>query len=54
MRKFDYFWKSNPEWYYRKDNGVCILKDTAPPEAKKSYEHYREQSKRAAERNCMD
>ena len=49
MRKFDYFWRSDKSWYYRKENGACVLKDDAPPEAKESYQHYLEQTRRASE-----
>lgn len=42
MRKVDLFWKSNKEWWeYR--NGTPVLKETAPTEARESYEHYLEQ-----------
>ena len=50
MRKLDYYWKSNKEWYYRKENGVCVIKDDAPPEAQKSYKHYLEQIEHASNR----
>ena len=50
MRKLDYFWKTNKDWYYRKENGVCVIREDAPPEAQKSYQHYREQCQRAQER----
>ena len=49
MRKFDYFWRSDKSWYYRTENGVCVLKDDAPPEAQESYRHYLEQNHRATE-----
>ena len=54
MRKFDYYWQSNRDWFYRKENGACVLKETAPPEAKKSYEHYLEQTKKAEKQGYMD
>ena len=54
MRKLDYHWTDNKDWYYQKDNGVFVVRDDAPEEAKKSYEHYLEQSREAAKRNCMD
>ena len=50
MRKLDYFWKTNKDWYYRKENGVCVIKEDAPPKAQESYRRYLEQSKRASER----
>lgn len=46
MRKLDYFWKSNKDWWYRDKNYVARLKDSAPPEAQESYKHYLEQIKR--------
>ena len=49
MRKLDYFWKSKKEWYHRKENGVCVINDDAPPEAQESYQRYLEQCKRASE-----
>ena len=54
MRKLDFFWKSNRDWYYRKENGACVLKESAPPEAKKSYENFVQQCRRIEERRCMD
>lgn len=50
MRKLDFFWMSNKDWYYQKSNGVFTIKSDAPPEAQESYKHYLEQSKRASER----
>lgn len=46
MRKLDYFWKSNPEWWYRKENGVPWIREDAPKEAQESWKRYREQKKR--------
>ena len=46
MRKLDYFWATNRDWWYRKENGVKVLKKDAPPEAQESYKHYLEQIKR--------
>ena len=43
MRKLDYFWRSNENWYHLNSNGVFVLNDDAPEEAQKSYEHYLEQ-----------
>lgn len=50
MRKLDYYWQTNKDWYYTKENGVCVIKDTAPPEAQESYKRYREQVKYATKR----
>ena len=45
MRKLDYFWKTNKDWWYR-DKNLPRLKEDAPPEAQESYKHYLEQKKR--------
>ena len=50
MRKFDYYWMSNLEWYHRKDNLVPVINDDAPPEAQESYKRYLEQSEYAEQR----
>ncbi len=42
MRKLDLFWESNDDWWECKD-GIPVLKESAPQEAKESYEHYLEQ-----------
>lgn len=49
MRKLDFFWTTNQDWYEWKENGARILKDDAPPEAQASYQHYLEQCKRISE-----
>lgn len=54
MRKLDFYWKTNKGWYYRKENGVCVLKDDAPEEAKKSYKHFLEQEREAEKQGFMD
>ena len=54
MRKLDFYWKTNKEWYYRKENGTCVLKDTAPKEAKESYERYLKQVEQAEKEGYMD
>ena len=48
MRKLDFFWASNKDWYFRKENGVRVLKPNAPPEAQESYKRYLEQCERIA------
>ena len=45
MRKYDYHWMSNKDWYHMKDNGVCVVNDDAPAEAKESYANYLEQKR---------
>lgn len=45
MRKVDMFWKSNSDWWEFR-NCIPVVKDDAPPEAKKSYERYLEQTTR--------
>lgn len=49
MRRLDLYWQSQREWYYRDKDGNVIIKDDAPEEVKKSYEHYLEQEKRHEE-----
>ena len=46
MRKLDYYWTTNKEWWYRKENGVRVIKPNAPSEAQESYKRYIEQKKR--------
>lgn len=48
MRKLNYFWASNPEWYEWQENGDRVLKPDAPPEAQESYKRYLEQRERIA------
>ena len=48
IRKYDFYWESNDEWYYVKDGKFFICED-APKEAKDSYKHYLEQCKEVAE-----
>ncbi len=50
MRKYDYFWMTNEEWYHTDEYGNDIVNDDAPKEAKESYERYRKQKAYAAER----
>lgn len=45
MRKLDYYWRSNRDWYHRNEHGICVINDNAPPEAQESYKHYLEQCK---------
>ena len=42
MRKYENFWQSNPDWYYFK-NGLPVLSENAPEEAKESFKRYLEQ-----------
>ena len=44
MKKLDLFWKSNKAWWEFRD-GVPVLKDDAPQEAKDSYTNYLKQMK---------
>lgn len=39
MRKLEYYWQSNHAWWKFQD-GIPVLTDDAPPEAKKSFERY--------------
>lgn len=47
MRKFDYHWMDDENWFHQLKNGVFVVNDDAPPEAQKSYKHYLEQKERA-------
>lgn len=40
MRRLDYCWSSNPEWWYFTDDGERMIKEDAPELAKESYAHY--------------
>ncbi len=46
MRKLDYFWTTNKDWYEWTENGERVIKPDAPTEAQESYKHYLEQKKR--------
>ena len=52
MTKFDYFWRSNPEWV-KYENRKFVLKDDAPKEAKESYERYLKQREEATKRGTI-
>ena len=43
MKKIDLFWQSNEDWWEIK-NGIFVVKDDAPAEAKESYARYLEQT----------
>lgn len=47
MRKFDYHWMDDENWFHQLENGVFVVNDDAPPEAQESYKHYLEQKERA-------
>ncbi len=53
MTKLDYYWLSNKEWSRRLPNGMRVIKEDAPKEAKDSYERYLELSKKAAKRGTI-
>lgn len=42
MRKLDFYWQSNDAWWEVR-NGIPVVRDDAPLEAKKSYERHRKQ-----------
>ena len=48
MKKLDYFWLSNEEWWYWDENMNRVIKPDAPPEAQESYKRYLEQIKSKA------
>ncbi len=45
MRKLDYFWATNKDWWTRDENYEMIIKPDAPKEAQESYKRYLEQLK---------
>lgn len=47
IKNLDLFWTSNREWYHYRDGYIAQVNDDAPEEAKKSYEHYKEQMAKA-------
>lgn len=49
MRKYDFFWATNEDWYDWTEEGDRIIKPDAPPEAQESWKRYRQQKKRASE-----
>jgi hypothetical protein len=44
MRKLDFFWASNADWWHW-EGLKRVLNDDAPPEAKESYQNYLKQLK---------
>ena len=58
MRKFDYFWATNEDWYHVNQYGDPVLNEDAPREAIESYRRYLEQRKaantHAKEKGTMD
>ena len=49
MKKYDFYWMTNKEWYHQLENGVCVINDNAPIEAQESYRHYLEQTQASAQ-----
>ncbi len=47
MRKLDYYWMSNENWFHQQDNGAFVVNHDAPPEAQESYKNYIEQVERS-------
>lgn len=46
MKRLDYYWRSNKEWYHwDEEKAHYIVNNDAPDEAKESYNHYLEQLK---------
>ncbi len=43
MTKYEWYWLSNRDWYFRRDDGVAVIRDDAPEEAKKSYRIFLDQ-----------
>ena len=50
MRKFDFHWMDNEDWFHQIENGSFVVNDDAPPEAQESYKRYLEQSEYAEQR----
>ncbi|MFQ9512021.1 MAG: hypothetical protein ACLR19_00015 [Clostridia bacterium] len=44
MKRLDFYWSSNPDWWEWKPNGMRVIKPDAPNEAQESYKHYLEQT----------
>ena len=44
MKRLDFYWSSNPDWWEWKPNGTRVIKPDAPTEAQESYKHYLEQT----------
>ena len=40
MKKLDFHWATNHDWWVRLTSGVRVVKPDAPKEAQESYEHY--------------
>ena len=45
MKKLDFHWMDNDDWFYQLENGVFVVHEDAPLEAQESYKHYLEQTK---------
>ena len=45
MKKLDFYWASNREWWEFK-NHIRVLRSDAPKEAQDSYKHYLEQCRK--------
>ncbi len=50
MVKYDLFWMSNQDWLNISTEYGCVLKESAPEEAKRSYENYLAQKRSVDER----
>lgn len=40
MKRYDFYWKSNHDWYHFNDDLFPVMNDDAPDEAKESYRNY--------------
>ena len=45
MRKLEFYWASNKEWYYLNEYCEFVIRDDAPEDAKESYKKYLEQKR---------
>ncbi len=46
MKKLDFYWATNPDWWVRLASGVREIRPDAPQEAQDSYKHYLEQCRK--------
>ncbi len=46
MKKLDFYWAANPDWWEWESNGNRVVRPDAPQEAQDSYKHYLEQCRK--------
>jgi len=47
--KYQFYWMSNQNWWKRDTDGEAVIREDAPEEAQKSYQHYIEKKRRRDE-----